>query len=93
MAGRAAAKPDAIGWADWKSLPVAADSKRSRYRAELQWIEPFVTKKPQRLRLKLETSAAADGKHSLIAVQASPQAAEAPVWKQLGQIIAGFKAP
>lgn len=57
--------------------------------AELKWTEPFVTGKPQTLRLEIHTWACERHKHTCVFVCASPQPEAAEVWKTLREIRAG----
>jgi hypothetical protein len=54
------------------------------YTGTLDWVEPFATKKPQKLNLEIRTWAADD--HNYIFVCVSPQARDAAIWKQLHAI-------
>ena len=55
-----------------------------RYTGTLDWVEPFATKKPQKLNLELRTWAAND--RNFIFVCVSPQTRESAIWKQLHAI-------
>jgi hypothetical protein len=63
------------------------------YAGELQWTEPFVTGKPQTLRLDIHTWKCEKAKHSCVFVLASPQPDSAAVWKTLREIRADTKFP
>ncbi len=73
---------------------VKSDTKRSsddkasdtttRYTGTLDWVEPFVTKKPQKLNLEIRTWGKKD--HNYVFVCVSPQARDAAIWKQLHKI-------
>ncbi len=69
---------------------VASDQNRNkeaqatRYTGTLNWIEPFATKKMQRLRLEIRTWTRNDRNYIFACV--SPQAADAAIWKQLHTI-------
>lgn len=54
------------------------------YTGTLDWVEPFATKKPQKLNLEIRTWAGDD--HNYIFVCVSPQARDAAIWKQLHAI-------
>ncbi|MCH2584105.1 MAG: hypothetical protein MK138_04990, partial [Planctomycetes bacterium] len=57
-----------------KQIAVSASS------GVLDWIEPFRTKKPQKLRLEIHTWKGKLGKFSYLFCCASPAAAEKPIW-------------
>jgi len=68
---------------------VAPDTKPSldemtKYTGTLDWVEPFATKKPQKLNLEIWTWTAGDRNYLFACV--SPQAKEAAIWKQLDAI-------
>ena len=50
----------------------------------LDWVEPFATKKPQKLHLEIQTWARDDRNYVFSCV--SPQTQDAPIWKQLHTI-------
>jgi hypothetical protein len=54
------------------------------YTGTLDWVEPFATKKPQKLILEIRTWATND--RNFIFVCVSPQARDAAIWKQLHAI-------
>lgn len=54
------------------------------YTATLEWVEPFATKKPQKLNLEIRTWTR-DNRNYLFAC-VSPQARDAAIWKQLNGI-------
>jgi hypothetical protein len=56
------------------------------YIGELKWIEPFVTGKPQTLRLDIHTWHCDKHDHNCVFVCASPQPDTAEVWKTLREI-------
>jgi hypothetical protein len=56
----------------------------ARYTGILNWVEPFATKKPQKLNLEIQTWARKD--RNTIFVCVSPQARDAAIWKQLHKI-------
>jgi len=58
----------------------AADAP-TLYTGTLDWVEPFATKKPQKLNLEIRTWARNDRNYIFACV--SPQARDAAVWKQL----------
>jgi hypothetical protein len=53
----------------------------THYLAILDWVEPFATKKPQKLTLEIQTWTK-DGRNYVFAC-VSPQPRNAPIWKQL----------
>ena len=66
----------------------AADEKGADrptlYTGTLDWVEPFATKKPQKLNLEIRTWAGDERNYIFVCV--SPQAGEAAIWKQLHKI-------
>ena len=56
----------------------------TQYTGTLEWIEPFATKKPQKLNLEIRTWARSDGNYIFACV--SPQARDTAIWKQLHEI-------
>lgn len=54
------------------------------YTGTLDWVEPFATKKPQKLNLEIRTWSADDRNYIFVCV--SPQARDAAIWKQLHKI-------
>jgi hypothetical protein len=73
------AKSDATFSSDDK----VADST-TRYTGTLDWVEPFATKKPQKLNLEIQTWSS-NGRNYIFAC-VSPQARDAAIWKQLRTI-------
>lgn len=76
-----------------KSAPLAAAAEPAaetvkNYIGTLNWIEPFATKKPQKLNLEIRTWAR-DGRNFIFAC-VSPQARDAAIWKQLHGIREGY---
>jgi len=73
---------------------VKADAKRSsdkkatdaptHYTGTLNWVEPFATKKPQKLNLEIRTWSRSDRNYILACV--SPQGRDKAIWKQLHKI-------
>jgi hypothetical protein len=59
-----------------------------RYTGTLDWVEPFATKKPQKLNLEIRTWAKKDRNYIFVCV--SPQARDAAIWKQLHKIRDGY---
>ncbi len=72
-------KSDAEPASDAKS----ADSP-TQYTGTLDWVEPFATRKPQKLNLEIRTWAGNDRNYIFVCV--SPQARDKPIWKQLHAI-------
>ncbi len=58
---------------------------------ELDWIEPFATRKPQTLRLEVHTWNARDSKHRYLFCCVSPKKPDASIWKQLRAIRSAFQ--
>jgi hypothetical protein len=56
----------------------------TQYLGILDWVEPFTTKKPQKLNLEIRTWARNDGNYIFACV--SPQPRDTPIWKQLHTI-------
>jgi len=56
----------------------------ARYKGVLDWIEPFATKKPQKLNVEIQTWK--DEQHNYLFACVSPQKAGADIWKQLHKI-------
>jgi len=54
------------------------------YTGTLDWVEPFATKKPQKLNLEIRTWAGEERNYIFVCV--SPQARDAAIWKQLHAI-------
>lgn len=61
-----------------------AKDSLTRYTGTLDWVEPFATRKPQRLNLEIQTWAKDDRSYLFACV--SPQARDAAIWKQLHAI-------
>lgn len=61
----------------------AAD-KLTRYTGKLDWVEPFATKKPQKLNLEIQTWARDDRNYIFACV--SPQPRDNEIWKKLHTI-------
>ena len=61
----------------------AADSP-TQYTGKLDWVEPFATKKRQKLNLEIRTWT--KNEHNYIFACVSPQPADAAIWKQLHTI-------
>jgi hypothetical protein len=60
----------------------------TRYTGTLDWVEPFATKKPQKLNLEIQTWVKNDRHYIFVCV--SPQARETAIWKQLHAIRDGY---
>ncbi len=56
----------------------------TQYISTLNWVEPFATKKPQKLNLEIWTWAKGD--RNVIFACVSPQARDTAIWKQLREI-------
>ncbi len=66
----------------------SADAKEAslptNYTGTLAWVEPFATKKAQKLKLDIRTWSRDERNYIFVCV--SPQARDAPIWKQLHKI-------
>lgn len=60
----------------------------TEYTGTLNWVEPFATKKPQKLNLEIQTWMKDDRNYIFVCV--SPQARDAAIWKQLHAIRDGY---
>lgn len=70
---------------DSKPQPTEKDADAPmQYAGTLYWIEPFATKKPQKLNLEIRTWTRNDRNYIFACV--SPQARETAIWKQLRAI-------
>ena len=69
----------------------AASRKRMVSIGELEWVEPFVTQKPQKLRLEIQTWK--ESQHNYMFVCVSPQPKDAAIWKQLRKIRDKYQSP
>ena len=58
----------------------------TRFTGELKWDEPFVTGKPQTLRLEIESGAVSDSDASYVAICVSPQSPDAAIWAKLREV-------
>jgi hypothetical protein len=68
-----------------KTKPTAlADVKEIHYTGVLDWIEPFATRKPQKLNVEIQTWK--DDHHGYLFAGVSPQATDAVIWNQLHKI-------
>ena len=65
-----------------------AEATPTLYTGTLEWVEPFATKKSQKLNLEIRTWAG-NGQNYIFA-GVSPQARDAPIWKQLHAIRDGY---
>ena len=63
------------------------------YFAELKWIEPFATGKPQTLRMEIQTWHSDKHKHHCIFICASPQPEIAEIWKAMRELRADCTTP
>lgn len=59
-------------------------AKFTRYTGTLDWVEPFATRKPQKLNLEIQVWSKLDRNYLFVCV--SPQSADKPIWKQLHTI-------
>jgi len=72
-------KPDVQSSSDEKATETS-----TQYTGVLDWVEPFATKKPQRLNMEIRTWGSSDRSYIFICV--SPQARDTAIWKQLHTI-------
>jgi hypothetical protein len=63
------------------------------YTAELKWVEPFATGKPQTLLMEIQVWHSDKQKHHCVFICASPQPETAEVWKTLREIRTGCTTP
>lgn len=70
-----------------RSTEIDADAPM-RYTGTLDWIEPFATKKPQKLHLEIQTWTRNDRNYIFACVSA--QARDTAIWKQLHAIRDGY---
>ena len=61
-----------------------AEDMPTQYTGTLDWVEPFSTKKPQKLHLEIQTWTKNDRNYVFACV--SPQARDSAIWKQLHSI-------
>ena len=71
-----------------RSLDEKAVDRLMLYIGTLDWVEPFATKKPQKLHLEIQTWTRDDRNYVFACV--SPQTRDAPIWKQLHTIRDGY---
>lgn len=76
-------KPDAKATEEKKP-----DEVTTQYTGTLNWVEPFATKKPQKLNLEIQTWTRNDRNFLFACV--SPQETNAAIWKQLHEIRDGY---
>jgi hypothetical protein len=69
----------------------ASGETYSTLTGQLKWVEPFVTGKPQTLRLEIQTWTCEKAKRRCVFVCASPQPDTAAVWKSLREIRTGTR--
>ena len=73
-----------------ESAATASDDEKTaiRYQGALEWVEPFATKKPQKLHLEIRTWTRKG--HNYLFACVSPQEKDAEIWKQLHSIRDGY---
>ncbi|MDG1897119.1 MAG: hypothetical protein P8J37_19665 [Fuerstiella sp.] len=73
-----------------ESAATASDDQKTatRYHGTLNWVEPFATKKPQKLNLEIRTWSRKG--HNYLFACVSPQKKDAVIWKQLHTIRDGY---
>lgn len=64
--------------------PAQLAGQKTVYTGVLDWIEPFATRKLQKLNVEIQTWA--DSEHNFVFACVSPQATDADIWKQLHKI-------
>ena len=73
-----------------KSKKIGSTPKNAKdvvqYSASLKWLEPFVTKKSQELKLEIQSFSIPGTEKSYLFVSASPQPAEAKIWETMREI-------
>ena len=65
--------------------------KPGEFVAVMDWVEPFVTGKPQKLHMELKAATMEDGKASTLQMTVSPQPTDHQVWKSLRKVLASVK--
>lgn len=65
-----------------------ADTKK--YKGDLKWLEPFVTRKSQTLHLELNAWQDGKSKHDYVFVCVSPKKTTEPIWKEMRAIRQSF---
>jgi len=65
-----------------------ATARPELFTGTLDWVEPFATKKPQKLNLEIQTWSRNDRNYIFVCV--SPQSRDAAIWKQLHTIRDGY---
>jgi len=68
----------------------ASLSGAKMYEGDLDWLEPFVTQKPQTLHLELEAWQDAKSKRNFVFVCASPKNTTEAIWKEMRSIRKSF---
>lgn len=78
-----------VGQFKFSLKPEGADS----FVGDLQWSEPFVTGKEQKLRIEATLRPCAEQKHQMLILCVSPQPVSAAIWKEMRTIRDGCKCP
>ncbi len=76
-------------------LKLTKDKKNAgQFTATLDWVEPFVTGKPQTLRMELKTGKVPNMDAAYLSMAVSPQSADHDIWPTLRKVLASaqFKA-
>lgn len=71
--------------------PAFLGHDRQDFTGDLDWVEPFVTKKSQKLHFDVQSWHCQKSKHRVVFIAASPQPATSKVWKSMRDIRAGFQ--
>lgn len=71
--------------------PAFLGHDRQDFTGHLDWVEPFVTKKAQKLYFDVQSWHCQASKHRVVFIAASPQPATAKVWKSMRDIRTGFQ--
>ena len=62
-----------------------------QYSAKLDWIEPFATKKPQKLNFEIQSYSIPDSESSFLFVAASPSNTDTEVWTKMRAVRAAIE--
>ena len=63
---------------------------RERYEGDLEWVEPFVTRRPQTLHLEVDVWASSKTSDRFLFACVSPQDKQAAIWKTMHELRATF---
>jgi hypothetical protein len=73
-----------------KPEKIAYANNGEHYVATLKWVEPFVTKKPQRLRIEIRVWVDSENRRTWAFMSISPKATDHPIWKKMHEIRDNF---